>query len=146
MRTKVFSFAIYVIATIGFFNNASAQPVSTDASGAEITVDKESHDYGTIQQGANGECYFIITNTGTEPLIISECRGSCSCTVPDWPRAPIAPGKSAKIIVKYDTKRVGPINKTVTITSNATNTPIRTLTIKGNVVATVTPSPSTNQQ
>jgi hypothetical protein len=112
-------------------------PYTIDSSGAELKVDKEVHDYGTIQQGANGECFFVITNTGTEPLVISECRGSCSCTVPDWPKEPIAPGKSATIKVKYDTNRVGPINKTVRVTSNATNSPLTTLTIKGNVVATI---------
>lgn len=145
MKSKVFSFALYVIATIGFFNNASGQPVTADSSGAELKVDKEVHDYGTMQQGANGECVFIITNTGSEPLVISECRGSCSCTVPDWPREPIAPGKSAKIAVKYDTNRVGPIHKTVRITSNATNGPVTTLTIKGNIVATVSHESPPNQ-
>lgn len=141
MRTKVFSFALYVIATIGFFTNASAQLVSNASSGAELTVDKTVHDYGTIEQGAQGECVFVISNTGSEPLIISECKGSCSCTVPDWPREPIAPGKSAQIVVKYDTNRVGPINKTVRITSNATNSPVTTLTIKGNVIAKPAPAP-----
>ncbi len=145
MKSKIFSLALYVIATIGIFNTANGQPVKTDSSGAEIKVDKEIHDYGTIQQGGNGECFFIITNTGTEPLVISECKGSCSCTVPDWPRQPIAPGKSAKITVKYDTNRVGPINKTVRITSNATNAPMTTLTIKGNVVASILPESSSGQ-
>lgn len=145
MRTKVFSFAIYVIATIGFFSNAYGQPLVNDSSGAEILVDKTIHDYGTVEQGAKGECVFVITNTGSEPLIISECKGSCSCTVPEWPEAPIAPGKSAQIIVKYDTNRIGPINKTVRITSNATNAPLTTLTIKGNVIAKPSTEPVTNQ-
>ena len=57
------------------------------------------------------------------PLIISSCVGSCGCTVPTWSRDPIAPGGSTKITVKYDTQRAGTISKTVTITSNAVNTP-----------------------
>ncbi len=145
MKSNLLSIALNAIATLGFLNTVSAQPITTDSSGAELTVDKEVHDYGTIQQGANGECFFVVTNTGTEPLVISECRGSCSCTVPDWPKEPIAPGKSATIKVKYDTNRVGPINKTVRVTSNATNSPLTTLTIKGNVVATISPQPSSNQ-
>ena len=57
-------------------------------------------------------------NTGTEPLIISGAKGSCGCTVPNWPKEPIMPGESSQIEIRYDTKRVGGINKTVTVTSN----------------------------
>lgn len=101
----------------------------------ELTLDKEVHDYGTIKQGANGECVFVVKNTGSAPLIISNCKGSCGCTVPQCDKAPIAPGGTQEIKVKYDTKRVGPINKSVTITSNATNTPTKMIRIKGNVLA-----------
>jgi hypothetical protein len=58
--------------------------------------------------------------------------GSCGCTVPVWPKTPIAPGEKASIKVKYDTRRVGRFQKTVTVTSNA-GTPTKVLTIKGNV-------------
>lgn len=145
MKTKVFFFAINVIATIGFFSNASAQTVNTDSSGAQITVDKEVHDYGTVEQGGPGTCTFIITNTGDEALILSDCRGSCSCTIPSWPKDPILPGQSATITVKYDTNRVGPINKSVTITSNAVNAPTFVIRIKGNVTAKTTVVSPTNQ-
>jgi hypothetical protein len=63
------------------------------------------------------------------------CKGSCGCTVPVCPQEPIAPGASAEISVKYATNRVGPINKSVTITSNATNEPRKVIRIKGNVKA-----------
>ena len=104
-------------------------------SGAVITLDKDVHDYGTIQQGANGTCEFTVTNSGTEPLIISRCKGSCGCTVPQCEKAPIAPGATSAITVKYDTKRIGPINKSVTITSNASNEPTKVIRIKGKVEA-----------
>ena len=104
-------------------------------SGAAITLDKDVHDYGTIQQGANGTCEFTVTNSGTEPLIISRCKGSCGCTVPQCEKAPIAPGATSAITVKYDTKRIGPINKSVTITSNASNAPTKVIRIKGKVEA-----------
>jgi hypothetical protein len=93
------------------------------------------HDYGTIQQGADGACVFTVTNSGTEPLIISRCKGSCGCTVPQCDKAPIAPGATSSITVKYDTKRIGPINKSVTITSNAANEPTKVIRIKGKVEA-----------
>ena len=105
------------------------------ATGPVITFDKEVHDYGTIKQNANGECEFKFTNSGTEPLIITNAVGSCGCTVPEWPKNPIKPGESAVIKVKYDTKRVGPINKSVTVTSNSTVEGSKTLRIKGTVEA-----------
>ena len=100
-----------------------------------IEVNKDVHDYGTITQGDDGNCIFTITNTGKEPLIISLCKGSCGCTVPVCPQEPIAPGESADITVKYNTQKVGPINKSVTISSNASNEPRKVVRIKGNVKA-----------
>lgn len=111
-------------------------------SGAKIEFMKETHDYGTVKYGGDGTCTFEFKNTGNEPLIISNAKGSCGCTVPEWPKEPIAPGAKGKITVKYDTKRAGAINKSVTITSNAINegydetakTNTRVLRIKGNVL------------
>ncbi|MDX5427583.1 MAG: DUF1573 domain-containing protein, partial [Bacteroidota bacterium] len=94
--------------------------------------EQETIDYGTIPQNSNGEREFLFTNTGKEPLIISNARGSCGCTVPTWPKEPIAPGAQGVIKVKYDTKRVGPFHKTVTLQTNAA-TPTKVLTIKGKV-------------
>lgn len=103
--------------------------------GAEIAFEKDVHDFGKLKQFGNATTEFTFTNTGDAPLIISNCKGSCGCTVPTWPREPIAPGASASIKVKYDSKRVGPINKSVTITSNATNTPSKVIRITGNISA-----------
>lgn len=105
------------------------------AQGPSITLDKEVHDYGTITQGADGGCQFTVTNDGTEPLIIAQCKGSCGCTVPVCEKAPIMPGSTSVISVRYDTKRIGPINKSVTITSNAANDPTKVIRIKGKVEA-----------
>lgn len=114
----------------------SAKPVG--GSGPMISLDKEAHDYGNISQGANGTCEFVVTNTGDQPLIITQCQGSCGCTVPKCDTAPIKPGEKSTITVKYDSNRVGPINKSVTITSNATNAPSKIITIKGNIEAAAT--------
>jgi hypothetical protein len=111
---------------------ASAQPTEL-ISGPAIKVDKDIHDYGTIAVGANGQCEFKVTNTGTEPLVLNKCNGSCGCTVPTCDPAPIAPGASYTIVVNYDTKRLGEINKSVTIMSNAVNEPVKTVQIKGMV-------------
>lgn len=144
MRKAIFTLSLLVAAMIGF--NATAQEVG--ANGPVIKLDKDVHDYGTVEQGANGECVFTVTNTGNQPLILSRCKGSCGCTVPSCPQEPIAPGQSSKIKVKYDTNRVGPINKSVTITSNAGNEPNKVIRIKGQVKAkaanTNTTTPTNN--
>ncbi|MGB3080161.1 MAG: DUF1573 domain-containing protein [Saprospiraceae bacterium] len=87
-------------------------------SGAVMKLDSDTVDYGTIDQGSDPLRLAKFTNTGTEPLIISGARGSCGCTVPNWPKDPIMPGETSQIEIRYDTKRVGGINKTVTVTSN----------------------------
>lgn len=76
-------------------------------------------DFGTIDQGEAVEHSFSFTNTGSEPLIISNAKGSCGCTVPQWPREPIAPGATASIDVRFDSKgKKNKQNKKVTITAN----------------------------
>lgn len=105
------------------------------ADGPIIKLDKEKHDYGTIAKGADGTCVFTVSNAGTAPLTITRCKGSCGCTVPKCDPTPINPGGTSEITVKYDTKRVGPINKSVTITSNAVNEPTKVVRIAGKVEA-----------
>lgn len=100
----------------------------------DISFEKTEHDYGKIMQHGDGNCEFKFTNTGKEPLILSNVRSSCGCTVPQWPKQPILPGESESIKVKYDTKRVGVINKSITVTSNAKTATV-VLKIKGTVLA-----------
>lgn len=110
---------------------AKATPAATvNANAPDMAFENETHDYGTIKQGADGSCEFKFTNTGAEPLIITTAKGSCGCTVPTFPKEPIMKGQSSVIKVHYDTKRVGPFTKTVTIESNAKTNP-KILTIKG---------------
>lgn len=100
---------------------------------AKIEFKTETIDYGTIEKGADGVRVFEFTNTGNAPLIISKASSTCGCTVPKKPDGPIMPGETGKIEVKYDTKRNGPIRKTITVVSNA-ETPTVALKIKGEVV------------
>lgn len=118
------------VAFFGF--TAFAQEAEKNPNAPQISFESEVVDYGTIEKGADGQREFTFTNTGKEPLIITNACGSCGCTVPSWPKEPIAPGASATIKVKYDTQRVGPINKSVTVNSNA-STPVKVLRIKGQV-------------
>ncbi|AXT20666.1 DUF1573 domain-containing protein [Flavobacteriaceae bacterium AU392] len=100
---------------------------------AKIEFKTDVIDYGTIEKGANGVRVFEFTNTGNAPLIISKVKSSCGCTIPKKPEKPIMPGESGEIEVKYDTNRVIPFRKTITVTSNA-DTPNVALKIKGTVV------------
>ena len=90
-------------------------------------------DYGDIEKGSDGVKTFQFKNAGSEPLIIDNVYSSCGCTVPTWTKAAIAPGKSGEIQVKYDTNRVGPIRRTITIYSNA-DEPTKAVKIKGRVL------------
>jgi hypothetical protein len=100
---------------------------------AKIEFKATTIDYGTIEKGANGVRVFEFTNTGNAPLIISKVNSSCGCTIPKKPEGPIMPGKVGEIEVKYDTNRVNPIRKTITVLSNA-ETPTVALKIKGLVI------------
>ena len=100
---------------------------------AKIEFKSETVDYGEIAKGSDGVRVFEFTNTGTAPLIVSKVSSSCGCTIPK-PEDPILPGKTGEIQVKYDTNRVGPIRKAITVISNA-DTPTKVLKIKGEVKA-----------
>lgn len=101
---------------------------------AKIEFKTETVDYGEVTKGADGVRVFEFTNTGDAPLIISKVSSSCGCTIPKKPEDPILPGKTGEIQVKYDTNRVGPIRKAITVISNA-DTPTKVLKIKGEVKA-----------
>ncbi len=146
MKKMFFSVLLLSLLTLTVFaQDAAQQPVNPNA--AEITFAKTVHDYGTIVQGGDGTCEFKFTNTGKEPLILSRPQSSCGCTVPTWPQEPILPGKSDVIKVTYNTQNMGPINKTVTVNSNAKTARV-VLQIKGTVVqkpATTAPEKNPDQ-
>ena len=104
------------------------QSVKTDS----IIFENLVHDYGTIVQGSDGNYEFIFTNKGKLPLILTNVRASCGCTVAKWPREPIETGQEGTISVKYNTNIAGTFNKSITVNSNAVNSPV-VLRIKGSV-------------
>ena len=149
MKKAIVSFGIML--TMAFAANAQDQPASAtpniDPNAPKFQFVTETVDYGTIEQGADGNRVFKFKNTGKTPLVITNAQGSCGCTTPDWPKEPIKPGAEAVIKVHYDTNRVGNFQKNVTLTSNASE-PSKVLTIKGVVNAKpaapaeqVTPAP-----
>lgn len=100
-----------------------------------LSVDRMEHDFGDINEAdGNVETTFTITNSGSNPLLISEAKGSCGCTVPDYPRDPIQPGESREIAVSFDPKgKQGAQNKTVTIMAN-TEPATTVISLKSNII------------
>ena len=119
---------------IVLFVGLLAFAVKAQEKTAKIEFKSETVDYGEIAKGSDGVRVFEFTNTGEAPLIISKVSSSCGCTIPKKPEEPIMPGKTGEIQVKYDTNRVGPIRKAITVISNA-DTPTKVLKIKGEVKA-----------
>lgn len=115
---------------------AAVTPVPTGPL-TSIKFDEETYDWGKVMDGEKVTHVFKFKNTGKEPLIISNAKGSCGCTVPEWPKDAIAPGKSGEIKVVFDSKGKGGVggkddSKKVTITAN-TDPADTYLTIKGKI-------------
>lgn len=123
--------ALFMMCSVMF----AQEKTNESQNGPVITFKDTNHDFGNIQYKGDGTYDFVFVNTGNEPLILTQPKASCSCTVPEWPRQPIMPGESNVIRVKYkNTDRPGRFNKYVTIFSNSvTNNEIK-LYIKGNVM------------
>ena len=116
---------LFIAITSGF--------VFSQEVGPKIEFESLEINYGKISKGDNGIRIFKFTNVGSKPLIINKVYSSCGCTIPKKPSSPIGPGQGDEIQVKYDTNRVGPIRKTITVLSNAINSPSMSLKITGNV-------------
>lgn len=142
MKKVLASIALFL--GIGFSAIAQESVVpNIDPNAPVLQFENEVIDYGTVKFDGNGVREFKIKNTGKSPLTITNVQGQCGCTAttidgkPGWPQEPILPGKSASIKVKYDTKRPGPFEKNVTITSNSKE-PSKVVKIKGVVEAAPT--------
>ncbi|WP_084523952.1 DUF1573 domain-containing protein [Adhaeribacter aquaticus] len=100
---------------------------------AQIQFEKETFDFGNVAQGVPATHEFKFKNTGGEPLVISNVQASCGCTTPEWTNTPILPGKTGSVKAQYNAASMGAFNKSITVTSNATNSSV-VLYIKGTVV------------
>ncbi|HNB80632.1 MAG TPA: DUF1573 domain-containing protein [Chitinophagaceae bacterium] len=118
----------------GLVTGSRAQ--NNNPNAAEFKFVEETHNFGNVPEGPDAKFDFVFTNVGKEPLIIQDCKGSCGCTKPEWSKAPVLPGKTGVITVRYETKdRSGTFNKSVFIASNAKSKEKRyEIKITGNVV------------
>lgn len=141
--------AVALVLGIGFSANAQEPMVvpSVDPNAPVMQFENEVLDYGTVKFDGNGVREFKVKNVGKSPLTITNVQGQCGCTSttidgkPGWPQEPVLPGKTAVIRVKYDTKRPGPFEKNVTVTSNSKE-PSKVVKIKGVVEAAPAAAPN----
>jgi hypothetical protein len=129
MQTKVKSLVWLIAAVLSFSAlhlSAQAIPTTTDSKSdlpvgpiATIEFEEMVYDFGSVEEGTKVSQIFTFTNTSDEPLILLNAQGSCGCTVPQWPREPIAPGETASILVEFNSRgKRGVRNQKVTLTAN----------------------------
>ncbi|RLD65209.1 MAG: hypothetical protein DRI84_07275 [Bacteroidetes bacterium] len=125
--------AIYLVAVLILgLSLSSMKPSLPEGVKPHIQFENVKHNFGVFFQNGDGNWEFKFTNTGKEPLIIQNVHSSCGCTIAKRPSAPILPGQSSSIKVRYDTRRIGVFRKTITVTSNADNASI-ILEIRGEI-------------
>ncbi|GAB2551071.1 DUF1573 domain-containing protein [Rufibacter soli] len=118
-------------------NVSGQQAIDPNAPKPVMTFKETEFDFGTIKQDKKVNHTFTFTNTGQAPLVIESATATCGCTVPEWPKEPIAPGKTGTIKVEFDpTGKSGQQSKQITITAN-TDPQINQLTIKTNITGAV---------
>lgn len=127
---------LLLVCVLGLTVQSFAQEKKVEQkNGAVIAWEKKTHDFGNIVQGDKVEHIFYFTNTGNEPLIISNVQVSCTCTTLKWPRDPIPPGGNGEINVSFNsTGKLGIQNKPVVLVNNAVSPEGNTITFTMNVV------------
>lgn len=125
-----------------FGTKAQTAPAQDNPNQADISFEKETHDFGTIPQGTPVTYTFDVKNTGKEPLIITSASASCGCTTPEWTKEPIMPKKSGYVKATYNAAAPGDFTKSVTVMSNAKRSTV-ILYLKGTVKPADVPKEST---
>jgi hypothetical protein len=127
------SFLLLLLTSAAFITKAQT---SVEKDGPVITFENKTHDFGDIIQGEKVEYVFSFSNTGTEPLIITNVEVTCGCTTPKgWPRDPIQPGHKGELTVSFNTAgKIGRQNKPIIVISNAVNPEGNRLSFSANIL------------
>jgi hypothetical protein len=135
MKKHLFLIAVLFVALQSFAQDNS-KPAAEKKDGPVLTWEKKTHDFGDIYQGDKVEHTFYFTNTGNEPLLITNVQVTCGCTTPKgWPRDPIQPGGKGELSISFNSSgKIGKQTKSVTITSNASNTDASQITFYTNIL------------
>ena len=131
---RTFNITILLVLAFSFFNAAPKEFDKYDSKVAVIKFKTEVIDYGKVEQNSSGLRTFSFTNTGDAPLLITKVKTTCGCTVPSYSKAPLMPGESGELVIKYNTRKLGAFTKTVTVISNAEGGN-KILKIKGTIIA-----------
>ncbi len=133
---KKLMFIVLALAASQVTFGQSNEARSGKGEGALLTWEKTFYDFGEITQGEKVEYTFRFSNTGTEPLIITNVTTQCGCTAPrGWPRDPVAPGERGEITLVFDSSgKFGRINKVATVVSNASNRAGAQLLLSGSIL------------
>ncbi|MBL0102797.1 MAG: DUF1573 domain-containing protein [Bacteroidetes bacterium] len=151
MKKSILAIALFISVSGAFAQDSGKQGAATPApvdnpNAPDFKFKIETYDFGTIKQGDQITHDFTFVNTGKEPLIITDAKGSCGCTVPTWPKEPIGKGQSAVIHVVFNSAgKNGAQDKTVSLTSNA-KSGVKVLHLKGTVEAPAQPAAQPGQQ
>ena len=133
MKTRIFHLVwIFSIAAGLPYGCKQSTEQKARAGGEEIWFEESMHDYGEIQVGSDGTWSFVFKNLGEDAIVINRVRSTCGCTIPAWPKEPVAPGDTGRITVEYNTAQTGTFLKSVYVYSSAANSPVK-LQIKGRV-------------
>ncbi len=125
MKIRIF----YIIVFLSIFGTS----LFSQSDVPKINFVEKEYDFGTVKSGDEAIHYFVFSNRGTVPLVISNVRTSCGCAVPEWPKTPIGGGEKDSLKVEYNTRIRGAFDKTISVYSNASGG-MTELRIKGNVV------------
>ncbi|MFA6260987.1 MAG: DUF1573 domain-containing protein [Bacteroidia bacterium] len=131
--------ALIAVSALSAFAQTPAGEIATQTDKkkkqAEISFDKEIHDFGVIPQGTPASFTFTFKNTGKSPLIVTSASASCGCTTPEWTKEPIKKGGKGFVKATYNAASVGPFTKQITVRTNDPKKETLNLTIKGEVKA-----------
>jgi hypothetical protein len=130
---KRFLTIVSVALLVSIISCSQSNVKSDKKKAAEITFAEAEHNFGDIEKDSEATYAFVFKNTGKGDLLISNVQTSCGCTIPEWTREPVEKKRSGVVNVHYNTTVVGSFHKTITVYSNAINSPV-TLKIKGTVV------------
>jgi hypothetical protein len=129
---------------MAFLHAQSQSPIDTTAKRyVQISFESTIHDFGIIPYKGNGTYVYVFTNTGTAPLMITNCVKGCGCTSVDWTKDPVLPGEKGMVKATYDTRKVGTFSRGVDVYSNA-SIPKINLRLKGTVEKAPENTPATN--
>ncbi len=118
---RLFTPVLVIILSAGSFATFAQQAKDSDSTSfAQITFEVTDHNFGDVNQGEKVETTFKFKNTGNFPLILQNVLSTCGCTVPEWPKEPVAPGEEGVLRVVFDSSaKIGRQNKVITIRSNS---------------------------